>query len=94
MNNLYHIVNSNLKYIIQLNEIIEHEMKFDSTSNLSRCPNKDPLPVVTVGLVGCNNYRSTVVVIRTCMWYSLSTNSAIKRKYTNPYNHKFCSKKV
>ena len=54
-------MNSNLKEINQVNEIMEHEMKFDSASNLSRCPAKEPLSVLNVIPRGFNNYILMVV---------------------------------
>ena len=67
MNNLDHIFNSNLKDINQFNVTIEHEIKFNSTSDLSICPNKYPLIVLTVILGGFKMYRISVVYLLICL---------------------------
>ena len=94
MYNIYHIVNSNLKEINQINGGIELELKFYSNSKWSIFTNKYPLLVVTVRFIIGNEYRSTVVSRITYMWDRGSTNIMIKRKHTKPYERNLRSNQV
>ena len=85
---LYHLMNNHLKYINQLNDVIENEMKFGSTSNLYRCPNNYPLPLVTVSLIFGKNFRAELVHGITFLWYISATDGMIKMKHTNPFERK------
>ena len=78
-------MNINLKYIKQINYAIEHELKFEDTSNFSSCTTKYPLPLVTVSIISVNNSRSTVVYILKFMWDSGYIKKMIKIKHIKPY---------
>ena len=68
MNRLNHVVIDNLNnYKYQSNKDINSEPTFDnSSSNLSR-GTSNPLPVVTVSLLGGKKHRATTVAGITCL---------------------------
>ena len=77
----------------QHNDDIENDPKFDNQCILpSRT--KDPLPVVTVRLIGGKKHRAIMVSILTCLWYSGANNSIIKIKHTKYYERRMRSNNV
>ena len=93
-NKIDHIVNINLKYINQINEAIEHELKFDNTSNLSRYTTKEPLPEVSGSIREGKKSKATAVYGLKWTRDIVTTDSMIKRKHTKPYEHNLHYNKV
>ena len=82
MNNLYHVVNNNIKNKNQYDDAIEYDPKFDNKFSLFSGPNMDPLKLVTFSLRGGNKHRETIISGPTCLWYSRATAIIIKRQHT------------
>ena len=95
MNRLNHVVTYNLKnYKDQINEAINREPTFDASSFNLSSGTRDPLPVVTVSLLGVNKHRAITVAGITCLWDSGATDSMIKIRHTKHYGYKMRSNKV
>ena len=71
-----------------------HEPKSDITYNLFICPTKYTFSVLAVSLRGRKKSISMIVSGMKCLWNSLTTNSIIKRKHTQPYECNICSNKI
>ena len=94
MNNLNHVVNTDIKIKDQCNDAIAYEPEFDNTFSLYRDSIRYPLSVVTVTLIVGKKNRSNVIYVLTFLWDSGATDSMIKRKYTRPYEYRMRSNKV
>ena len=95
MNRLDHVVTDNLKnYEDQINESINSEPTFDTSSFTLSGGNSDPLPVVTVSLRVVKKHISTNVAGLTCLWGSGATDVMIKIQHTKHYERKMRSNKV
>ena len=73
---------------------MEYEPQFDSTSNLSSCLTKYPLPVVAPRYRGGNKSRATIFSRMTCLWDIGDTGSMVKSKHNYSYKHKLGFNKV
>ena len=54
INCMYHVLITNIQYN-QLNDVIENELKFDSSNSLSNNPVNDTLSIVTLSLIFSKN---------------------------------------
>ena len=80
MNRLDQVVSDNLnnsKY--QINEAINSETKFDTSSFNLSSGNSKPLPVVTVSLLGGKKHIATTVAGLICLWDIRATDGILKR---------------
>ena len=93
-NRLDHVASTNLVDHDQLNEVVDNELKFDSSSSLSNNPVKDALPIFTVSLIVVHKYRHTLNSGLTLLWYSGATDIMMNCKHLNPYQLKLKAKKV
>ena len=95
MKMLDHLVTEKLKnYKDHINEAINSEPKFDTSSFNLSSGTSDPLPVVTVSLRVGRKHIATTVAGLTCLWYIGATKSMIKILHTNHYERKMRSNKV
>ena len=87
MNKLDHVVTNNPKTTkYQLNEAIKNEPTFDTNSLNLFSGTSNPLPLVTVSLLGGRKHIATTVAGLTCLWDKSATNIMIKRKQLNTMN--------
>ena len=93
MKKLDHVVTNNINNKNQCNYTIEYDPKFDSKSSLSS-GTKDPLPVVSVSILGDKKKRVTIISSLPSMFYIRSTNCMIKSQHTKPYKFKMHSNNV
>ena len=77
----------------QVNEVIGNELKFDISNSLANNPVKNPLPIVTVRLIGSKKSRHTLKSGIICFWDSEATGSMINSKHINPYKFKLRANK-
>ena len=95
MNRLDHIVTDNLNNDKdQSNEATNSDPTFDTSSFNSSSGTSDPLPVVTVSLLGGKKHKATTVSGLTVLWYSGATDSMIKIRHINNYERKMRYNKV
>ena len=86
MNRLDHVVTDNLNnYKDQINEAINSYPTFDTSSSNLSSGASDPLPEISIYLRRGKKHRAKTVAGLTCLWYSVATNSLIKRRHTNNY---------
>ena len=78
----------------KLNDVIENELKFDSSNSLTNDTVEDPRPMVTLSLIGGKNFRHNLNSVITYLWYSGSTYSMIRCNNINPSNSKLMANKV
>ena len=63
----------------QHNDAIDNKSDFDNNSFKLSSGTRNPLPLVTVSLLGDNKYRAATVAGTTCLWDSGATNSMINK---------------
>ena len=93
INKLEHIVSTNIK-TYQVKDVIDNELKFDSSNGLDNNPLMYPLPVVTISLRVGKSYIQNLNSGLICLWYSGYTGSIINSMHINPYKSKLRANKA
>ena len=93
INNMDQVIITNTNYN-KLNDVIENELKFDSSNSLANNPIKYPLPIVTIRLRGGKKSRQTYKSGLTWLWENGAINSIIKIKHINTYIYKLPANKA
>ena len=71
----------------QINEAINNETVFGTSSFNLSSGTSNPLPVVNVSLQGRNKHIATTVTGLTLLWDNRDTNIMIKRRHNKHYEH-------
>ena len=79
--------NTNNKYHHTAN--IKYEPKFGTEGSLSS-EAKDPLPVLTVSILGVQKQRVTIIYGLICLCESRANDITIKRQHNKPKERKMC----
>ena len=70
----------------KFNEAIENELTFDSNIFDLSSSTRDPIPVLTVSLQLGKKHRASTVAGLTCLCYSGTTDSILKKNTLNTIN--------